>query len=74
MPSPKFQLHAVTGPVDWSLNWTASGAWPELGFAEKLAFTGDIVTFVTVIARLALLVCPLLPVTVKVAVKFPALL
>jgi hypothetical protein len=66
-PSPKFQLHELTGPLDWSVNWTPNGAWPLLGLAEKLAVTGG-GGLVTVMVWLTLLVWPLLPLTVKVAV------
>ena len=72
-PSPKLQFQPVTGPLDWSVNCTANGAWPEVGLAEKLAVTGD-GALVTVMVRLVLLLWPPLPVTVKVAVKLPALL
>jgi hypothetical protein len=54
------------------VNCTVNGAWPEFGFALKLAVTGGGGAFVTVMVWLALLVCPLLPVTVKLAVKLPA--
>ena len=74
-PSPKFQLHAVTGPLDWSVNCTVKGAWPELGLAEKFAVTGvGPGALVTVMVWLALLVCPPLLATVNVAVKLPAAL
>jgi hypothetical protein len=72
-PSPKLQLHETTGPVDWSVNCTLNGACPEVGLAEKPALTGC-GGFVTVIVWLTLLVWPLLPATVKVTVKLPALL
>jgi hypothetical protein len=58
-------------PVDWSVNWTVKGAWPEVGEAEKLATGGGGV--VTVIVALALSLPPL-PVTVSVTVNVPALL
>ena len=67
-PSPKFQFQVVTGPVDWSVNWTVNGACPELGLAVKLALTGNGEVFVTVIVWLELLVCPPLPFTVNFAV------
>jgi hypothetical protein len=60
-------------PVDWSVNWTVNGAWPEVGEAEKLATGGGGGGAVTVIVALLLLLPPL-PVTVKVTVKLPALL
>ena len=37
MPSPKFQDQAVGFPVEESVKCTASGAWPLLGLALKLA-------------------------------------
>ena len=70
-PSPKFQLHEVTGPLDWSVNWTDNGAWPLDGLAVKAAVTGA-GALVTVMVRLTLLVWPPLPVTVRLAVKLPA--
>ena len=72
-PSPKVQLQAVTGPVEWSVNCTARGAWPEVGLAVKLALT-EAGVLVTVMVWLVLLVWPPLPVTVNAAVKVPALL
>jgi hypothetical protein len=72
-PSPKSQLQETTAPLDWSVNCTLSGAWPELGLAEKPALTGG-GGLATAMVWLALLVWPLLPVTVKVNVKLPALL
>jgi hypothetical protein len=72
-PSPKFQLHETTGPLDSSVNCTLSGAWPEVGLAEKPALTGC-GGLVTVIVWLALLVCPALLATVSVTVNVPALL
>ena len=71
VPSPKFQLHEVTGPLDWSVNWTDNGAWPLDGLAWNAAVTGA-GALVTVIVRLTLLLWPLLPVTVSFAVKLPA--
>jgi len=58
--------------VDVSVNCTGKGAWPEDGFALKLATTvgGG---FVTVMVWLELLLWPG-QVTVSVAVKLPALL
>jgi N-acetylmuramic acid 6-phosphate (MurNAc-6-P) etherase len=39
-PSPKFQDHAVTPPVELSVNETASGTVPLVGDAAKFA-TGN---------------------------------
>jgi len=52
---------------------TVNGAWPELGVAIKFAVTGA-GAFVTMMEWLALLVWPLPPLTVNVAVKLPAAL
>jgi hypothetical protein len=37
LPSPKSQAHDVGGPVDVSVNWTASGAGPDVGEAVNEA-------------------------------------
>ena len=39
-PSPKSQAQAVGDPVEVSVNWTASGAGPDVGVAVKLAVGG----------------------------------
>ena len=70
--SPKSQLWAVTTPVDRSVKLTVSGAVPEVGLAEKTA-TGAVWGSVTPMACEAESVPPG-PVTVSVAVKFPAVL
>ena len=38
-PLPKFQSQRVMLPVDWSLNFTDSGAGPRVGAALKRALT-----------------------------------
>jgi len=47
-PSPKFQSHEVGELEDASVNWTTSGAAPDVGVAVKLA-TGTVAVEVTVI-------------------------
>ena len=67
----------VTGPVDLWVNWTVNGAWPEAGSAVKSATGagggGGGGPPETVMVRLLLLVAPPVPVTVSVAVNWPAL-
>src|SRR5436309_1313101 len=67
VPSPKFQSHVVMLPVDWSVNCTVNGTWPEVGFAVKFAVGGGGGGAVTVMVAL-LLSLPPGPVTVSVAV------
>ena len=72
-PSPKFQSQVEMLPLDWSVNCTLNGTWPEVGLAVKAAVGGGGGAAVAVIVRLLLLVPPL-PLTVSVTVKVPGLL
>ena len=45
-PSPNDQFQPVGEPVDRSVNWTVSGATPEVGVPVKLA-VGGIAVLVT---------------------------
>ena len=72
-PSPKSQSLVEMLPVDWSVNCTANGTWPEVGKAAKFAVGGGGGGAVAVIVRLLLLVPPL-PLTVSVTVNVPGLL
>src|SRR3954468_24378544 len=53
VPSPKSHDHDVGAPVDVSVNWTASGAVPLVGVAEKLATGGPGAGAVTAIVVVA---------------------
>ncbi|MDZ7359788.1 MAG: hypothetical protein ONB46_03550 [candidate division KSB1 bacterium] len=41
MPSPKFQDHNVTGPADWSVKFTVTGAQLVVILEEKFAVTSQ---------------------------------
>ena len=41
LPSPNVHDHAVTGPVDASVNWIGRGLLPDVGLPVKMAFTGS---------------------------------
>ena len=68
--SPKSQNQSVMVPVEVSVKLTVSDACPDVGVAEKLASGGPeaLVTVMTLEAELA----PAAPVTVRNAVKVPA--
>jgi len=48
-PSPNVHDQDVTGPVDASVNYTASGLFPDVGLPVKLAVTGPGGTGVVVV-------------------------
>ena len=67
VPSPNFQAHVLTVPVEVSVNCTGRGAGPVVGVALKLATGGGVVGGVVVVTVIepVLVADPPGPVTVR---------